>query len=268
LAIEPKNTVMFYPPGLAKFKKYLFDRIAERIVAQGGDVLKHDFDAVYRLPRHAVPIIGCSPRFRKLVHEWPSEGRPFIFWDRGYLRRVFATWLPQGYNGGYYRWTINAPQMKEVREYSDDRWKALRLEGHVVRWRKGGREIVIADTGPDYWDLFADREWSARVAEELRRYTDRPIRIRPKESTIPLDRDLAGAFALVTHGSIAAVEAVVFGVPVFVDKQSAAAPMGLTDFTKIESPVYPDRDAWLRSLAYSQYNETELVDGTLFRLLW
>ena len=43
--------------------------------------------------------------------------------------------------------------------------------------------------------------------------------------------------------------------------------MGQTDFSKIESPVYPERQAWLNSLAYCQFNERELVDGTLWKLL-
>jgi hypothetical protein len=35
----------------------------------------------------------------------------------------------------------------------------------------------------------------------------------------------------------------------------------------IEKPVYPDRQAWVNALAYSQFNESELVDGTLWRLI-
>jgi hypothetical protein len=63
------------------------------------------------------------------------------------------------------------------------------------------------------------------------------------------------------------VEAVVMGCPVFVDPISAAALVGKTDFSEVESPVYPDRERWLHSLAYNQFNETELVDGTLWKLL-
>jgi hypothetical protein len=54
---------------------------------------------------------------------------------------------------------------------------------------------------------------------------------------------------------------------VFVDRSSAAALVGRCDIGRIEEPIYPDREPWLRSLAYSQFNERELVDGTLWRLL-
>jgi hypothetical protein len=52
-----------------------------------------------------------------------------------------------------------------------------------------------------------------------------------------------------------------------VESISAAALMGKTDFSQVENPVYPDRERWLHSLAYCQFNEAELVDGTLWRLI-
>jgi hypothetical protein len=57
------------------------------------------------------------------------------------------------------------------------------------------------------------------------------------------------------------------GCPVFVDPGSAAALVGKTDLNEIERPIYPERQAWLNSLAYSQFNEKELVDGTLWKLI-
>ena len=73
--------------------------------------------------------------------------------------------------------------------------------------------------------------------------------------------------AALGHGSNAAVESVILGTPVFVDRASAAALVGLTDLKQIENPVYPDRQQWLNNLAYNQWNEQELVDGTLWRML-
>ena len=91
--------------------------------------------------------------------------------------------------------------------------------------------------------------------------------IRDKESKRPLQADLEGAHALVSHGSIAAVEAVILGCPVFVHPDSAAALVGRTDLKMIERPAMPDRTKWLHSLAYSQFNERELIDGTLWSLM-
>lgn len=66
---------------------------------------------------------------------------------------------------------------------------------------------------------------------------------------------------------MAAVESVMMGCPVFVHPDSAASLVGMTDINHIERPLYPERRPWLNSLAYSQFNEAELCDGTLWRLI-
>jgi hypothetical protein len=158
--------------------------------------------------------------------------------------------------------------MTEIRDVPDDRWRKLNIANEVKPWRKGGRRIVIADTLPDYWNVRGlPVDWSFRMAKYLKDRTDRPIYVRPKENSVPLQTDLADAHCLVAHGSIAAVEAAIMGIPVFVDQESAAAFVGRVGFDDIENPTYPDRQRWLHCLAYNQWNEAELVDGTLFKML-
>lgn len=280
--IDPATVCLFVPPNLRKFKLTLFEGIARHILALGGHVIRDEYEAIPRLPDDVIPIIGCTPQFRPAVAEWKARGRNFIAWDRGYLRRVFATWLPNGHDlgvpGGYYRWTLNDFQMRTIRDVPDDRWRSLKLDqwpkaphpwlkNLPAPWRRNGKHIVVADTGFDYWDLHADRNWTARLVERIRQHTDRPIIVRDKECKVPLYDHLKDAHALATHGSIAAVESAAMGCPVFVDPSSAAAVVGLTDFSKIEAPIYPERERWLHSLAYNQFNEQELVDGTLWRLI-
>jgi len=270
--INPADCAFFIPPNLKKFKLALFERIAGHMQGLGGTVIRHDYATLIRAAGNKIPIVGCSPPFADAIGRWQAEGTPWIYWDRGYLRRVFATWLPTGRQlgipGGYYRWQLNSFQMRVIHDVPADRWKALRLEQCVKPWRSGGDKLVIAHTLPDYWELRGlPTDWSFRLADHLRQVTNRPIVVRDKESKMPLDVELEGAHALITHGSIAAVEAAVMGWPVFVDGSSAAALVGSTDFDAIECPVYPEREAWLRSLAYSQFNETELIDGTLWRLI-
>ena len=266
--MNPKNVALFIPPGLQKFKLALFERIGSTIEYAGGKVVRHSLEQLERLPDHVIPITGCSPQLQPLYADWRQRGRPFIYWDRGYLRRVFATWLPRGTAGGYYRWHINAFQMETIRDVPDDRWRALNLAGEVRPWRKSGDKIIIADTLPDYWNVRGlPVDWSQQLAARLREQTRRPIVVRHKESKVALSSELANAHCLVAHGSIAAVEAVVFGCPVFVDQESAAALVGRVGFDDIENPVYPERQQWLHSLAYHQFNELELVNGTLWRLL-
>ena len=268
MSVNPKQVALFIPPGLQDFKQALFERIGQTILRAGGQVVRNDHGMLRTLPQHIIPITGCSPQLRELYAEWKSTGRTFIYWDRGYMRRVFATWLPRGTGGGYYRWHCNAFQMERIFDVPDDRWRALNIANELRPWRKGGRKIVIADTLPDYWNVRGlPVDWSHRLAVELRGRTDRPIVVRHKESKVSLYDEIKDAHCLVAHGSIAAVEAVIMGCPVFVDRESAAALVGTIGFDDIERPIYPERQAWLNSLAYVQYNELELVNGTLWRLL-
>jgi hypothetical protein len=261
--IDPRDCCLFIPPRLSSFKTALFERIGKKI----GRVIRFDFDALTRLPADIVPVVGCTPELRAIIDDWRKTGRRWIYWDRGYARRIFATCLPTGDNGGYYRWHLGSYQMRSIRSVSDDRWRALKT--NVEPWRRGGRHIVIAAPTRTYARFHKTESWIADTIDALARLTDRQLVIRDKEQyqRRPIQKDLEGAHALVTHGSNAAVEAVILGCPVFVHPDSAAALVGQTDLKKIETPVYPDREPWLRSLAYCQFNEQELVDGTLWKHL-
>lgn len=266
--IDPAKVCLFLPNELTKFKRQFFWRIGDKIEAAGGRVCKGDYRELDALPDDILPIVGASQFLRPLVQSWRKRGRTFIGWDRGYLRRVYATWLPRAdtMETSYYRWTVNGYQMRALRDVPRDRWDALKLR--TSPWMKNGRHIVVALPSATYMISHEGMEhWTSRTIATLKRFTDRPIVLRDKESKRPLQADLYNAHCLVTHGSIAAVEAVVCGCPVIVHEDSAAALVGLTDLSQVESPIYPDREQWLHSLAYCQFNELELVDGTLWRLL-
>ena len=263
--IDPRTVCLFQPAELRRFKAELFGRIGAKIAAQGGRVIRGDVRALRALPREMVPIVGCSTYLREMVGNWRAEGRRFIYWDRGYWLRVFATWLPRGENGGLYRWHVNAFQLPSIREVPGDRLERRRPP--VRPWNEKGSHIVVAQPTPSYAAYHGIEGWTERTLDALALLTDRQIVVRGKESKRPLQADLEGAHALVAHGSNAAVESVILGCPVFVDPSSAAALVGRTELKQIETPVYPDREPWLRCLSYSQFDETELVDGTLWRLL-
>jgi hypothetical protein len=269
LAIDPSKVVFFRPPTLSRFKHKLFDRIGQHIESKGGRYVRGDFGLLnHKAKKGFTPVVGCTPELKPLIEEWKASKRDFIYWDRGFARRAFASDLPTGEGGGYYRWAMSAYQMKEIREVPSDRWRSLKTD--FWDWSKAGRHIVVAEVSPTYEKFHGIEGWTARTVEALKKVTDRPLVLRDKEmqrTGRKLREDLEGAHCLVTHGSNAAVEAVIMGCPVFVHPDSAASLVGKTDLAEIENPVYPDRQPWLNSLAYSQFNQAELVDGTLWRLL-
>ncbi|MBX3482536.1 hypothetical protein [Phenylobacterium sp.] len=268
--VSPADVAFFVPGHLKKFKLELFNRIGATIARAGGVVVRGDFEALdAHAVRGRVPVVGCTPELRPYIERWRGAARRWVYWDRGYFRRVFATDLPVGSDGGYYRWHVDGFQMRAVADAPADRWKACATP--LRPWSKGGRHIVVAEPSATYARFHGIEGWTERTVAALAALTDRPIVRRDKEMqasrTRTLRQDLAGAHCLVTHGSNAAVEAAIYGCPVFAAAGSAAALVGKTDLREIETPAYPDREAWARALAYAQFNERELVDGTLWKLL-
>jgi hypothetical protein len=267
--IDPAKVALWVPEGLKKFKLDLFNRIAAKIEAKGGRTVRHDERRLLDLPDDIIPIIGCHPPLKEMIAGWKARKRTFAYWDRGYCARWFATCLPQpaSMEASYYRFHVDAYQLARIRDVPDDRWKRLNTE--IRPWQKGGRHIVIAAPTETYSKLHGCENWIAQTIAALAKVTDRQLVIRDKEHfrRRPIQMDLEGAHCLVTHGSNAGNEAVILGCPVFVDKSCAAALVGQTDLSLIEKPVYPDRQPWANSLAYSQFREDEILDGTLWKLI-
>jgi hypothetical protein len=261
--IDPRNVALYIPPNLSPFKNTLFERIGKHV----GRVIRYKHEELRTLPNDVIPVVGCMPECRPIIDEWIARKREWIYWDRGYARRIFATCLPTGNNGGYYRWHRNAYQLRNIRPMVDDRWRALQIA--IEPWQKGGWHIVIAAPTRTYARFHNCQTWIADTIDALARVTDRQLVIRDKEQykRRPIQMDIKGAHCLVTHASNAAVESVILGCPVFVHPDSAAALVGQTDLKKIETPIYPDRQPWLNAISYSQFDERELIDGTVWRLI-
>jgi len=142
-------------------------------------------------------------------------------------------------------------------------------------------------------------DWLEQTIAEIRKYTQRPIQIRPHPRS-PLDqmvvrkldinykdvkinfpiryhetydeydydRALENAHAVVSHSSNPGLQAIIAGVPAFVGKDSLALPVANTDLSKIEYPNMPNRTTWFNDLLYTEYFIDEIADGLpLVRLL-
>lgn len=197
-----------------------------------------------------------------LAPVWPARlaADRWFYLDNGYLKR-----------GHFFRVTVNGEQIDGIGKGSEFRFH--RMTVHLnKKWRKDGRYILICPPGDEYMRCrgLSRRGWFNATVSIISRNTDRPIRIRDKPQRgaqpPPLADDLADAFAVVTYTSNVAIDALLAGVPVFVNGPSAARPMAESDFAKIETPIYPDgRHEWARWLAANQWSEQELRAGKHWR---
>lgn len=267
MMIDPATVAFYVPAGLREFKQNLFDRVGHRLQKRGGKIVRADVPLLAKLVKEdgRLPVVGCSPELTDLILEWKATKTPWCYWDRGYVRRTHATWLPRGQNGGHYRWHLNSFQLQKLHNVPDDRWRALQQE--LRPWQKGGKHIVVAMPTKTYREFHRIQGWTDTTIEKLALLTKRKIEIREKQTQLPLQESLQGAHCLVTHGSNSAVEAVILGYPVIVDPCSAAAVVGRTKLDDIENLIYPDRQPWLNNLAYSCFTEPEMEAGKMWSMI-
>lgn len=214
-------------------------------------------------------IVGAPPEDEHPFVVWGQEwltleivppayrsGRPFWTIDNGY-------WQPaRGTARGYYRFCYRSMSPALLPKTRDLRQPTVTLKP----WRKDGRHVLLAMPGVHFGTALGIDvpTWCETIHDRVHARTDRPIRARPRDSRKPLVADLAGAWALVTHSSNVAVDAVIAGIPVFVEPTSAAAPVARTDL-EIEEPAMPGRNRWLYSLASQHFTVPEMRSGEASR---
>lgn len=124
-------------------------------------------------------------------------------------------------------------------------------------WKKSGRDIVIIPPSEWYVRIFDAQFWLDETVVTLRNTTDRPIRVKSNKPE-RLEDYLSSAWAMVTFGSAAGVEAAMAGVPVFAGPICPCIPISAGTLEQIETPQYHDRAPWLASLAYATWSEDEI----------
>lgn len=145
----------------------------------------------------------------------------------------------------------------------------------IKDWSAGGEHIVVCPQSDFFMREVVGFEgnWLDDLRARLSLLTDRPLRIRQWNRdkaalSATLKDDLAGAHALVTWSSAAAVTALLEGIPVIVmSPDCAACPMSGT-IEQIENLPRPDgRRNWAGVLADNEWSRQEIADGTAWRLL-
>lgn len=226
--------------------------------------------------------IGCfvGVKSRALHRRFGDVGLPFIMFDKGYCRHKRRDGV-KGWE--FWRVAVNAHQPTArlgVIDMPSDRLDALELE--LNDWRSVGGHIVLAGSSAkyhDFYDLRNPTSYASGIVKTLRASTERRIVYRPKPSwreALPIGRTgfsrppetiahvLAGAHALITHGSNACFEAVLAGVPCFILGDAVARPISSTDIGAIEHPMLATRKQrmrWLRNIAYFQWTSGEFASG-------
>lgn len=223
-------------------------RAIEVLTALGGELVR-DANAKYKPGDCAV--WGLLRGAREIRRQCLESGHNYYAVDHAYIGRET-----------YFRVTRNGFQQTEVFQRPSDRWEALQKKYNlkVKPWRRGGEYILLAMSSPNVYEYFDCVGWADLIKTQLKQFTDRPIVVRKKHEK-DLHGQLSKAWCVVTHTSMVAVDAVLAGVPVYMTGPSIAQPVGQTDLSQIENPVFPEREGWLHSLAYAQFNLEDMKRG-------
>lgn len=159
-----------------------------------------------------------------------------------------------------------------------DRWERLNIK---LESFKQGSDIVVIP--PDRkkchtLNLGKPEEWVANVIDEIKKYSDRPIRIRERPEP-RADRLIhntfkdfirENTFCVVGHSTNALVEAAMYDIPVITLGQSASQSLynySLKDIEKLKPADKDKKQAWLNHLSYSQFTREELKSGYAWEII-
>ena len=238
-----------------------------------------------------VPVIYGSVKKKRAAahHRIKSQvfdhARPFVMLETPLVHRRADTidhgWLRVGVNG--FLW--------DQADWGFEHMDPTRKIVEPIEWRKKGDHILILMQNPGDAslrgaDIF---EWVENTVIELRKHTDRPIRIRPHplpnkqqkleqlkqklthvtfvenklpDNLRPLYEDFKNCWCVVTYSSGSSVDAVMAGIPnIACDTGNMAWPISSTKLDMIEKPYTGDTKLWEQQISHCQFSTEELRNG-------
>ena len=172
----------------------------------------------------------------------------------------------------------------------EENWNNIKRDYNMdlKPWRTNGSHILITLQRPLGWSMrgFNLMKWLENTFREIRKYSDRPIIIRwhpgdwksypvyeallkqynatisPQERHIT--EDLVNCWALVCHNSTPSSVASIEGIPAFITDDPGycqAGDIANLDFSKLETPIMPDRLEWIKKLSQCHWSFDDTRSG-------
>ena len=230
-------------------------------------------------------VWGLAGKNIEVIRSCMEKGEEWWYVDVGYITEQITRYPEpkiHNYDKTYFRICKGNIHSKGFHVVSPDRWNILDKQGidcHFKGWRDSGDYILLCPSSPTVTmqiNGISQEEWIKQVSEEVRKHTDRPIKVRNKPRpgnewwNTDIKDDLKGCHALVTNYSLSAFDALLNYVPVFAEANSVMGPVTSRDISKIEKPLKPGRktmEEWLKFVAENQFTLKEMADGTAYETL-
>lgn len=181
----------------------------------------------------------------------------------------------------------NCPDPKRWEQIQSD--TGIKLE----EYKTNGKNILICLQRNNGWSMgkYNVIDWLFNTIESIRKYSDRPIVVRPhpgdkkaseylKNTRLKrlinvristpgtdLSVDLKNTWAVVNHNSSSIVGPIIQGYYAFITdpEKSQCAEVANNDLSLIENPNKYDRNKWLERISMFHWKFSELEDGSAWR---
>lgn len=194
-----------------------------------------------------------------------DQGLPFWFIDSGYTNFLEP-------NKKWHRLVRNHLHFNTKFDAPADR--LINFPSFPSPWKKDGKKILIVEPGPFAAGIFhvEAKSWGKQVAEELRKYTDRPIEFREKtnkKTRKSLYKQLLEGdyYCSVSINSNSAVESIWAGVPAITLDKHVSNTVTRNKLSEINDLYYGPLGDWLAWLSYSQFTFEELMNGRALEII-
>ena len=187
-----------------------------------------------------------------------KKAKDFWYIDHGYLGARKAPLL-----SGYFRITKNALWHNGKGDHPSDRLENVLASaglGKIRPRKKDGKNIILIPPSQYMAPYLGLENWANETISKIKQYTDRPIIISSKKEN-PVHQTLSEAWAVVTDHSNAAIDAIMYGIPIIMTNPAR-------EYGKIESIEDPLFDqSILNTLSYNQWTISEIKSGKAWREL-
>ena len=220
------------------------------------------------------------------IRQCINKKEEWWFVDTGYITEQITRYpspIIHDYDKTYFRICKGGIHTNLGRVGSGQRLTELEHKGIDVEfkgWYTGKTKHILlapsSQTVTYHMNGISQEEWIKIAKQEIKKYTDRPIKFRNKPRPnnewwqTDIKDDLKDAHCLVTNMSLSGVNALMNMVPVFAEGSSIMGPVSSRDISKIEKPLRPGRKTmqeWLKFVAENQFTIKEIENGTAYKTL-
>jgi len=235
------------------------------IIGAGGKISSFDLQ---KGTNNTLVIRGLGGGSQKALQYCIENNIDYYAIDTGYLQPSTCK--------DYHRITKNNLQnLGPIIERDTDRLS-------ILKWRykkhKPGKHILVVPPSEKVMIFYGHDldSWMTFTVAEIKKYTNRPITIRLKPgrtervTTNTIQQAMENAYCVVTYNSIAATEAILYGLPAIALAPNSARMLCNTAIEQINNLHIPTADevtAFAAHLSYCQFTLREIRTGYAWSIL-